>query len=82
MRHNIVTVVELQELVDVTRAAYLAAVKAKSYSISPGGTSRSVQRQELDKLRADLLYWERELQKANAGRRGIPTKFITATYVD
>ena len=82
MRHNMLTIPELTELRDTTKAAYLSAVKAESYSISPGGTSRSVKRQALDKLRTDFLYWQTQLDKALTGKRGVPTKFITATYVD
>lgn len=64
---------------DAAQTAYLAALGGKSYSINPGGgTGRSVSRQEVKTLRDEYLYWQQQVDKDNAGTKGIPQKFITS----
>lgn len=73
------TLAEKEENRDAAKTAYKAALGGKSYSINPGGgTGRSVSRQEVKTLRDEYLYWQQQVDKDNAGAKGIPTKFITS----
>jgi hypothetical protein len=42
---------------DIALKAYTAALEGASYSINTGGTSRSLSRQQIDKLRHEYEYW-------------------------
>lgn len=71
------TVEEITLARDTAKAAYLAALQGKSYTINLGGTSRSVTRNDAEFLRKEWQMWEQRLSQAQTGRTGIPTRFIT-----
>ena len=48
------TLADIDEEIAAIRAAYLEAVKMNSASTSSGGSSRSIQRQNIDSLRKQL----------------------------
>jgi len=71
------TLTQIDGFIANIEAAYNAAISGKSYTINTGGTSRSVTRNDADKLLTQLQYWQGEREKVVNGGTGIPTKFIT-----
>ena len=64
---------------DRALAAYQKALDGANYSVSSGGGSRSYQRQDLQKLRAEYEYWQAEVAKEeNGNTRDI--RFIVPRY--
>lgn len=74
------TLAEKQEFRDAYKAAYLATASGKEYTLSTGGTSRTVKREDSEKMRQEYLFWDGEVTKAEAGNSGIKTKFITPAW--
>lgn len=71
------TIVEIDDIITDLKAAYKASLSGKSYTISTAGNSRSLTRNDSDKLRAELQYWETERARLVNNTTGIPMKFIT-----
>ena len=74
------TLAELIELRDAARSAYLAALKAAGYTVNlGGGSSRTVSRQAVEKLKGDFLFWQREVEDKESGQTGIRVRYGTAS---
>ena len=59
------------------KKAYNALSSGKSYSLSTGGSSRALTRQDLAMTREQYFFWAQECQKITAGLQGINMKMIT-----
>ncbi len=59
------------------KAAYNALASGKNYSMSAGGSSRTLTRQDLETTRDQYFFWSQELQKIEANKQGINMKMIT-----
>lgn len=55
---------------DTALSAYQEALKAKSYKYSVGSSNREKESQDIDKLRAEYLQWQDQVDKLN----GVTTK--------
>jgi len=71
------TVTEISEIRADLLVAYRAVIKGKSYTISTGASSRTFTRNDIDMLKKELQYWDQELDRANAGAKGLPTRLGT-----
>lgn len=71
------TLAEIDEIIAELKLAYRAAVAGSSYTINLGGTSRTISRQDVVKLREELQYWQLERQKVESGNLGIRMRFLT-----
>ena len=72
------TVAELTILRDASKAAYLRALDAQSYSVGSGGSNRSINRQKMQTLRVEWEYWQYRIDVANGDNRRV--KFVTPRY--
>lgn len=66
---------EEQAFLTALKAAYIAAISGKSYTINTGGNSKSYTRHNLSELRAEMEACEERIAQIQAGTRGIPVKF-------
>lgn len=62
---------------DRAKAAYLSALDAFSYTLNTGGSSRTVTKNAVDKMRDEYLYWEIEVERLSGLHKRI--KFGAAT---
>lgn len=68
------TIAEMQEIYDALKAAYIALIGGvKSYNLSTGSTSRSLQYRDLPEIKTEMDDWARRIAVARAGSR---TKYI------
>lgn len=65
------TLAEIDSTIAIIKTAYAAVLSGKAYTLSTGGTSRSVTRQDMGALRDELRYWEAERARVagTGGRR-------------
>lgn len=72
------TLAEKTAFRDEFKAAYLAVINGKSYTISTGGTTRVVTRQDAEWLRKEMFFWDEKVTQEQSGKQsGLPTKFGT-----
>ena len=69
---------EAQSFYSSAKTAYERALEAYKYSINTGGSSRSIERQKLDTLKNEMLYWQKEVTAIEAGTSGMSVKFGTS----
>lgn len=71
------TLTEVTEFYTEFKAAYLALISGKSYTINTGGTSRSLTRQDLSTVKKEMMFWKNEAEKINNDNSGIIKRFGT-----
>ncbi len=71
------TLSEATEFYTLWKDAYIALAAGKSYTISTGGTNRSLTRQDLPNVKAEMQYWKNQIDKINNNQSGIKKKFST-----
>jgi hypothetical protein len=73
---NGITLQEAQNaLVEAIAARSALMGGAKSYRISGGGIDRQVTREDLDKINADIIYWEGRVRRLASG--GVRLRGVT-----
>jgi len=75
------TLTEAESFYSQWKTAYEALIGGKSYTINTGGTSRTLNRQDLQMVKDEMFYWKNyveQLDKTNPNR-GSRVKFITPT---
>lgn len=71
-----ITLTQAEENLDAAQAAYQKALRSKSYSV---GSSRSQVNHDIDKLRAEVQYWDGEVRRLARGTSGIRIRGGTPT---
>ncbi len=70
-----ISITEKRDWLAKWKTAYESVVTGKSYTINTGGTSRSLTRQDADTILKHIEYWQREVDRAESGQRGLNIRF-------
>lgn len=65
------TLAELKQIRDDALSAYRKALQARQYNIDSGGARRSLQRQDLDRLRAEWEFWSAKVDEKEGRTRRV-----------
>lgn len=58
-----------QEMYDLWKNAYIALASGQEYSISTGGSSRTLKRGDIETVRKQMEYWEQRVSDLQGGTR-------------
>ncbi len=65
------TLLEAQALRTAAYSAYMEALKSEEYEFSDGGMKRKLKRQDIEKLKADFLYWDSEVKRIESSKNRV-----------
>jgi len=64
------TLAEAQANLQTAKDAYRAALTAANYTYMNGGSSRTVVRQKLETLKAEMMYWDGIVSRLDGTSKG------------
>ena len=67
-----------QEFLTALEEAYAAIITGKSFTLSFGGNTRNLTRQDIDTVREEMMFWSSYISKIENGNRGLDMKFGTS----
>lgn len=70
-----VTLAKAQSWLSQLEDAYSAVITGKSYTISTGGSSRTLTRQDAEWIRKEMDSWQATVDRLSSGKKRV--KFIT-----
>jgi len=71
-----ITLVKAQEMLDKATAAYSNALDAANYTYMNAGSNRTVTRQRLSELKAEMNYWQGVVNRLDGTSSNARTKVM------
>lgn len=79
MSYNPWTLAEAQAIQTQLKTAYAALITGSEFSITMGGNTRRLKRQDMDQIRKEIDYFSSVIKQLENGTSGIPMKFGTSS---